>query len=438
MINFDFASRPLFASQRAATLQELARAGRPPLDRFINIVGDSRQANSIGGAAPAETHENYGIAAWLPFYTGGRVRIGAARKSATPGYNSKQVLDNMDMYIAAGGDVFFNLYCTNDRNPSTAFPLGTSKKNLEAGLRKQLDAGKIPIMLAELPRGGEYALSGEQLSYHLAMREWQLTRLPEMGVRVGDAWPYLVDPDNEHLALPRPELYVDQLHLNGIGAPLAVRAVAPHFIDLFGVPLELPTYDAPYDDTYNPRGWLTSNPLLLGMSGTKNGTANATGPLATGFSLAGTNWTGATVTLFQEPSPLGGNYQGFELGGTPTAAGSTLIMEQVIPLANVTAGDIIRAVALTAFENLQGVGGVSIDFRFVRGGTVNYVKSLDRYAEGSLMWAGPGIGPQETPFLTVDPATDTEIKMRAVIYGCQNVPIRGTVRIGNLGCQKVL
>ncbi|MFD1691564.1 hypothetical protein ACFSHR_08460 [Azotobacter chroococcum] len=92
------------------------------------------------------------------------------------------------------------------------------------------------------------------------MREWQLTRLPEMGVRVGDAWPYLVDPDNEHLALPRPELYVDQLHLNGIGAPLAVRAVAHHFIDLFGVPLELPTYDSPFDATYNPRGWLTSNP----------------------------------------------------------------------------------------------------------------------------------------------------------------------------------
>ncbi|MFD1691563.1 hypothetical protein ACFSHR_08455 [Azotobacter chroococcum] len=72
-------------------------------------------------------------------------------------------------------------------------------------------------------------------------------------------------------------------------------------------------------------------------------------------------------------------------------------MEQVIPLANVTAGDIIRAVALTAFENLQGVGGVSIDVRFVRGGNVYYVKSLDRYAEGARCGWGRGLVRKRRP-----------------------------------------
>lgn len=409
-----------------------------PLDHWINCPGDSRTANGFGGTAPSITGENYGHSAHYCSQTNGRVRTDKARNTATPGHTTADWLNDMPNKLAAGGDVFVNLIGTNDRNPTNNFSLNRSKRNIEAGLKMQIDAGKIPLFHAELPRGGDYALSGDQLSFHLGLREWVLERLPELGVRVGDAWPFLVDPDNEDLALPRPEFFVDQLHPNQPGGILLAKAMAPHLIDLFGTPLILPTYDEPYDAAYCKGGWLTANPLMLGTGGTKSGTANATGPVANNWNVAGSNWTGGSVICSKETNPDGGEYQVFELGGTPTLASSTLILEQVIPLASLATGNILRGIGKVLYAGLSGVGGVSLDLRFVRGGTAYFMKSLDRYAEGWQMSPGPEAGPQETPYLTVDTATDTEIKLRAVIYGCQNVPIRGTVKFAQMTSHKIL
>lgn len=431
-------SSPLFASQRFDFVRKIARtAGIKPLDRYINLTGDSRTANSFGGTPPTETGENYGHGAHYSNLTNGRVRTSAARKNATPGHTTADWLNNMATYISTGGDVFVNMIGTNDRNSGVDFSLNRSKRNIEAGLKMQLDAGKIPLFFAELPRGGASALTGQQLANHLGLREWVLERLPELGVRVSDPWPYLVDPANEAAGLPISSLFVDDLHPNQPGAILTAKPMARHLIDLYGTPLMLPTYDDPYDATYSKAGWLTSNPLLTGTAGTKSGSANASGNVADSWNVAGSSWTGGTVACSKETNPDGGEYQVFTLGGTPTAAGSTLILEQVIPLASVANGNIIRGLAKVAYENLSGVGGVSIDLRFVRGGTAYFCKSLDRYAEGYQMSPGPEIGPQETPYLTID-GTETEIKLRLVVYGCQNVPISGKVKVGQLAAQKVL
>lgn len=429
-------SSPLFASQRFDFVRSIARsAGMKPLDPFLNITGHSIVANAIGGTAPSETQENYGFCALLPALTGGRVRIGGARKSATPGHTTKDWLDNLPAYIAAGGDVFPTMIGTNDRNNTNNFSLNRSKRNIEAGIRMLLDEGKIPLWFAELPRGGDYALTGDQLSYHKGLREWQLTRLPEFGVRVVDAWPALVLDDE--LALPIPEYFVDQLHPAQPGGILIAKPAAPHLIELFGAPLMLPTYNDPYDATNSKAGWLTANPLMLGTGGTKSASANAIGEVADNWNVAGSSWTGGTVRCYKEPNPDGGEFQCFELGGTPTSAGSTLILEQVIPLASLANGNTLRGIGRTAYSGLSGVGGVSLDLRFVRSSTAYFMKSQDRYAEGYQMSPGPENFPQETPHLPVD-MTETEIKLRAVIYGCQNVPIRGIVKIGQCGSEKIL
>ncbi|QQE90488.1 SGNH/GDSL hydrolase family protein [Azotobacter chroococcum] len=398
-----------------------------PLDRYIALVGDSRTKNSFGGTAPTITGENYGHGAHYCSQTGGRVRTDAGRCYATPGHTSADVLNNMPGYIASGGDVFVNLFTTNDRNPTNNFSLTRSKRNVETILKMQLDAGKIPLMIAELPRFGANALSGDQLLIHMAMREWFLERMPDFGIRVSDPWPLLTEAH-----------FVDGLHPNQPGGILVAKPTALHFLDLYGTPLILPTYDEPYDATYCKGGWLTANPLMLGTSGTRSGTANATGPVADNWTVVGSSWAGGSVTCSKEPNPDGGEYQVFELGGTPTQGSSTLILEQVIPLASLATGNILRGIGKVVYSGLSGVGGVSIDLRFVRGGTGYFMKSLDRYAEGYQMSPGPETGPQETPYLTVDTATDTEIKLRAVIYGCQNVPIRGIVKVGQCASEKVL
>lgn len=395
-----------------------------PLDRNINATGDSRTKNSIGTSGGV-LFENYGHGAHYGFLTGGRVRISPERLSATPGHTSAQWLANMQAYIAAGGDVFMNLISVNDRLASNNFSLTRSKRNVETGLRMQLDAGKIPIVIAELPTFGGSALTGQQLINHLAMREWFLERMPDFGIRVSDPWPLLTEAD-----------FVDGLHPAQPGALKVAKTVAPHLIDLYGAPLSLPTYDEQYDATYAPGGWLTANPLLLGTTGTLSASANGTGPVADGWNVAGSAWTGATVRCFKETNPDGGEFQCFELGGTPTSAGSTLLLQYTMSLENLSASDVIRGLAKTVWEGLSGVGGVSIDFRVADGATT-YYKSLDRYAEGWQMAPGPEAGPQETPYLTIT-GTETEIKLRAVIYGCQNVPIRGIVKVGNFAPEKVL
>lgn len=429
-------SSPLFASQRFDFVRSIARsAGMKPLDRYIALTGDSRTANSFGGTAPTITGENYGHGAHYCSLTGGRVRTDKGRCNATPGHTTKDWLDNMAAYIANGGDVFMNMIDTNDRNNTSNFSLNRSRRNIEAGLKMQIDAGKIPVMFAPLPRGGANALTGQQLSNHKDLREWVLWRMPELGVRTVDAWPLLVA--DEEAGTPISAYFVDDLHPNQPGAIQIARLGSAPLIDLFGVPLMLPTYDEPYDATNSKAGWLTPNPLMTGTTGTKSASANATGVVADGWNVAGSSWTGGTVVCSKEANPDGGEYQVFTLGGTPTLAGSTLILEYALNLANLAVGNVIRGIAKVAYEGLSGVGGVSLDLRFVRGGTAYFMKSLDRYVEGAQMLPGPEAGPQETPYLTVD-LTETEIKLRAVIYGCQNVPIRGTVKVGQIAAQKLL
>jgi hypothetical protein len=88
-------------------------------------------------------------------------------------------------------------------------------------------------------------------------------------------------------------------------------------------------------------------------------------------------------------------------------------------------------------EGLAGVSGVSLNIRFVRGGTAYYVKDADRYLETTPLDARRVAGPMETPLLTLD-GTETDIKARLVIYGCQNVPMAGRVKVGQFAGGKLL
>lgn len=409
-----------------------------PLDRHITVYGDSRTANGAGGTVPDQTLENYGYSTWIPIYTGGRVRVSVERNAGVGGNTTAMWLARSNTVLALGSKVIVNLIGTNDRGASLS--LSVSKRNLEAGIRKQLEAGYIPIIIAETPRGGANALTGTNLQNHKDYRDWIKAYFPTIGVLVADPWVDLIstDPTEAAAGLPKAGLFLDGLHPTPQGARIIGMHVAAQVMKLYKTPIWTPPYEQPYDATNSTTGSLNANSLLVGTTGNKSASANATGDLATGWSLAGSSWTGATVTCSKEANPTGGEYQVFTLGGTPTSASSYLTFEQTLPLASLATGDVIRGVCNTMFSGLTGIAGVSLDFRFVRSGTAQYVKFADRYTEAFPMDSVAVSGPYETPYLTVDLGIDTEVKLRFVVYGCQNQPLGGVIKVGNYSANKVV
>lgn len=408
-----------------------------PLDRHIAIFGDSRTANCHGTVTAGEVVENYGYAAWISLYTEGRVRTTKARNGGVGGDTTAQWLARLPTVLAYGAKVIVNLISTNDRGASLS--LEVSKNNIDACIRGQLEAGCIPIIVAETPRGGANALTGSNLANHLALRDWIKSYFPTIGVRVADPWPDLISsvPAEATAGLPKANVTIDGLHPSPDGARIIGRHIAAQLIDLFPAKLLLPTFASPYEATNNKYGQLTTNPLCTGTAGSPSGSANATGQLADGWTCSGSAWTGATVALSKEANPSGGEYQVMTLGGTPTATGSTLVFSQTITLANVASGNKIKAVAKIAHANLVNVAGVALEIRFVRASTTYYSKLNDRYTEAFSLSGESLVAAFESPILTLD-GTETTIEARVVIFGCQNLPIGGVVKVGQMAAVKVV
>ncbi len=413
------------ASWRSSRLQQSGLVRH--LDRIINISGDSRTANCHSGSAPNEVAENYGWAPWLCPYTDGLVNVSRARNGGVGGDTSTMWLSRMPAIIANGGDAFFNLIGTNDRGAAN-MTLAQSQSNLLTGLAMQRDAGKKVVVIAELPRGGASPLSGQQLSNHLAYREWQLSVLPGLGYLVADPWPDMVSliPSEAAAGLPRPGLFHDGLHPGPSGARIIGFHAAQQAKLLFSRKLELPTSEQAYNASTAPSGNYGTNSLMSGTAGIKNAAANAVGDLADDWRLSASSWTGGAVVLGREANPGGGLRQTMTISGTVTALNSYMAMEQILPL-TLAAGKKIKVIARVLHQGLSGICGVSLDIRFVRGGTAYYMRSLDRYQDTTPMDGELVDGPQETPVLTLD-GTETDIRARLVIYGCQNIPMSGVVK----------
>lgn len=409
-----------------------------PLDRHVAIFGDSRTANCHGTVTAGENVENYGYAAWMALYADSRVRTTKARNGGVGGDTSAMWLARVGTTIAYGAKVVINLISTNDRGAAN-LSLDTTKTNLDAGIRAQLDAGIIPIIVAETPRGGASALTGTQLANHLAVRDWIKSYFPTIGVRVCDPWVDLIStvPSEAAAGLPKANVTVDGLHPSPDGARIIGRHIAAQLIDLFPAKLLLPTFVSAYDATNNKYGQLTSNPLVTGTAGTLTGSANSTGQLADGWTCSGSSWTGGSVVLSKEANPSGGEYQVITLGGTPTSSGSIVVFSQAITLANVASGNKLKAMAKISHSGLQNIAGVALEIRFVRSATSYYSKTNDRYTEAFTMTGEAFTAPFETPILTLD-GTETTIEARVVIYGCQNLPLAGVVKIGQMACVKVV
>lgn len=395
----------------------VSSAGVKPLRRNIAIYGDSRTANCSSGSLPNKITENYGYASWLGQYTQGRVLFEPAFNFGVGGDTSTQWAARVSTVIASAADVVVCLISTNDRTAD--FTLAQTQQNIEMTVTRLKQAGKIVVFINETPRGGANALSAPRQLIHEQTRAWINSYLPKLGVRVVDVWDKMTDTA---------AVTVDGLHWNPVGARIVGEATAREIEDLFNTPAPLPRVTSAYDATLNPFGQLNSNALLTGTTGTKSGSANATGDVATGYNVAGSSWTGMSVVCSKEAATVG-EAQVFKFSGTPTTSGALFTFEQVITLANAKLAANIRAVADIEFE-MTGCLGVSLDFRFLDSGTFNS-KCCDRYQDGFPMSNVKVSGVQETPATTITSGC-TEVKIRVSVYGSQNIPMTGTVKIKQL------
>lgn len=395
----------------------VSSAGVKPLRRNVAIYGDSRTANCSSGTLPNKITENYGYASWLGQYSDGRIFFEPAFNFGVGGNTSSQWAARVATVIAAPADVVVCLISTNDR--TSDFTLAQTQQNILGVVNKLKEAGKIVIFINETPRGGANALSAPRQLIHEQVRAWINSTLPKHGVRVVDVWDKMKDTA---------AVTVDGLHFNPVGARIVGEALAREIEDLFNTPVPLPLVTSAYDATLNPFGQLNANALLTGTTGTNSGSANTTGSIATGYTVAGSSWTGMSVVASKEAASVG-EAQVFKFSGTPTISGALFTFEQIITLANAKLAANIKAVADIEYE-LSGCLGVSLDFRFLDSGTFNS-KCCDRYQDGFPMSSVKVDGVQETPTTAIT-AGCTEVKIRVCVYGSQNVPMTGTVKIKQL------
>lgn len=395
----------------------ISNAGVKPLRRNIAIYGDSRTANCSSGALPNKMTENYGYASWLGQYSEGRIMFDPAFNFGVGGNTSAQWAARVATVTASAADVVVCLISTNDRTAD--FTLAQTQQNIEYVVTKLKEAGKIVVFIAESPRGGANALSAPRQVIHDQVRAWIKSYLPKLGVRVVDVYDKLLDTA---------AVTVDGLHWNPVGARIVGEAIAREVKDLFTSPAALPRSVSPFVAATNPFGQLNTNALLTGTTGTKSGSANTVGDVATGYNVSGSSWTGMSVVASKEASSTG-EKQVFKFSGTPTISGALYTFEQTIVIADAKAAASIKAVADIEFE-LTGCLGVSLDLR-IADGTTFYVKCCDRYQDGFPMASVKVRGVQETPPATIT-ATATEVKIRVAVYGSQNVPMTGTIKVKQL------
>lgn len=395
----------------------VSSAGVKPLRRNVAIYGDSRTANCSSGTLPNKITENYGYASWLGQYSDGRIFFEPSFNFGVGGDTTALWAARVGTVIASAADVVVCLISTNDRTAD--FTLAQTQQNIEATVNKLKEAGKIVVFINETPRGGANVLSAPRQLIHEQTRAWINSYLPKLGVRVVDVWDKMTDTA---------AVTVDGLHFNPIGANIVGQALAREIEDLFTTPALLPRVTSAFDNTLNKYGQLNTNALLTGTTGTKSGSANATGDVATGYNLAGSSWTGMTVVASKEAAAIG-EAQVLKFSGTPTTTGALFTFEQVINLANAKLAANIKAVADVEFE-MVGCLGVSVDLRVVDGATSN-VKCCDRYQDGFPMSTIKVDGVQETPFAVIS-GTATEVKIRVSVYGSPGIPMTGTVKIKQL------
>lgn len=407
-----------------------------PKNNLIAGLGDSRVARAYGGVGLVET------AGWQPFLEGlllGRARFPNDQNFGVVGDDSADVLARVGSAITCSAATVVVFCSTNDA--ANGLTGAQSIANLSAIVQALLNAGKIVILVAELPRGDSVntssRLAGNDLLGHMAVAQWcraQIGVYPNLYVL--DVWPGFADLASANGDAVAGRLH-DGLHISYNGNLLFAQLALPLFQALFPAVNLLAVSAADlYDATHNPRGAINANPLMAGTAGTKaNG---ATGNVADSFGLIGFTTGGAVAAA--KTTVDGKVFQDLVISGTPTAGNVAFRTDAATPASKVAPGDWVEAYAdieildvtqpyeaVTLYVQLDGTTPTtSVNARFLK------------QSSGGLTHSNAWRGLYRTPPLQVPASTVSLVRTTVFVYPVLSATAGLTVRIGSVALRKVI
>ncbi|MDV7209882.1 SGNH/GDSL hydrolase family protein [Azotobacter beijerinckii] len=338
------------------------------------MLGDSRTANAFLFGGQASQPRSYPY--WAQLFSRGAIRFIGAWNFAVAGETSAQTLARVPSAVATGADAVCIMTEVND-----AYGADTIG-NIQAMISAIVAAGKIAIVIAELPRGANAAAwTAARLAQHWKVRQRILQMAQQDNVRVVDAMPLVLDPSSP-IGEWRAGYSYDAVHATCEGGLHIGKSFADAVADL-GVtqtPTLLTNMDV-YSAADNPNGNHTTNGMLTGTGGTRAGSGSSSGSVAD-------NWTLYTSFYFTTAASKvvidGTEWQQIQFSGTPANSGQYVLFSQQQTPGNFSAGDTVEIVC----EIEVDAGSVAMfgpEFYFA----INETDEVSLQPETAVGWMDP-------------------------------------------------
>ncbi len=458
-----------------------------PANNYLGALGHSMldQANGNFGVSPSiDTQFTIGsFPWWVNFLSKGQFVVD--RQSwlgAVSGTTTQQMCNSSQIQNAVNcrASIIFLLCSTNDRannftlDDGTVAVLGSAGTvtipNVKALINALVGAGKIVVLLSDPPRGSStytaQRLTGTQLTYHVAFRDWVRNVAPSLwpgDVFAVDTWPDGENTVSGTLGDVRDNYTRDGLHPGTVFAkPVAQRVLG--VVQGLGVPVRnvpvLGAIDA-FDAVNSPTGAVAPSTRIAGngtsagsLPGNQGGVTYA-GNRPTSYGLTSNSSAQAgtlTVTGGRNATSTqqGGQADWYSLAISGTTASNTSPIIQLSytlsagDKANLAAGD--KITIFDEFEIDSGATGLrGIDFKLIRttptltetirtGNVDNTMGVLDTIVSTAGMSGyhdGGGL------YATID-GTETDISLYWTWLLAESATISVTSRIRKPAVRKVL
>lgn len=406
------------------------------------LFGDSRLAGTHDpNAYGAGVENSVSPAGWIAYLSRGRLQFPYDLNFAVGGDTTSDMLARLASVASCRAPVVLLLAGTNDRG-SAALTATQSIVNMTKILNALHAAGKVVILIAEMPRGDStytsYRLASTQLAYHSQFRDWMCNTVPRLyeNTAVFDVY-NLMAVYNSTTGDAILGMHHDGLHPSTVGAYSAATAIASWLNANMAEPPILPRSLSAGYSADNPYGWLNSNPVMNSTGGTPG--SGSSGDVAAGWTGARNSAlaAGTIAPVLSKVARTNGEWQQVVFSGN-TASNTTpqfALYESI--LTNVTEGDIIEAVGEVEVDaSSAGIRAAHLTLRF-ENPTVYESKSLDQRNASNTLPSAALSGVQRVLPMEV-PAGVTVARLRCLVDFVESYTgVSGTVRFGNVGARKV-
>lgn len=405
-----------------------------PRSLAVACFGDSRLANGKFVSGYNTFNKPIGAQHWAASISGNRLYFPPEANLAVSGYTTNQMLSILPASITTWKSQNIDtVVCWWGTNDLTSIPLDTTKRNLITMVNMMRAAGLNIVSISETPRTGAYALTPTQNANHKLLHDWLQDVLPLYGVYPVNLWDIFVDPSaSSSLYTPYSQYTYDGIHPSIRGAYVAGKTLWEQAFSLLFTQPEGLLFDSLVYSSSNPTGSLLKNALLEGTGGTfaSNVTKTAGSVLATSWTLESENSTGLTVTAYKEAAKFG-EAQVLRIIGTTGSSGASFSFFQDLDLTMLTSGDKIKGTnrIISKGENIN-----SCSLNILQVPKYALFADMDVF---TTTYPAAMEGTRGTPILTYDPSTQTMLRMYAYLSLAAGVTVDVTLKISQMGIQKV-